>query len=78
MNSKTDKEDRTGDDIAFLSEIIADFRFGKQSIIEVPRNSDQIIPYNKMLNEALISINLKSYLLVDASNPIRPFQKKLT
>jgi len=27
MNSKTDKEDRSYDDITFLSEIIADFRF---------------------------------------------------
>ena len=26
MNSKTDKENRSCDDIAFLSEIIADFR----------------------------------------------------
>ncbi|CAB1057505.1 hypothetical protein D1BOALGB6SA_2258 [Olavius sp. associated proteobacterium Delta 1] len=27
MNSKTDKEDRSCNDIAFLSEIIANFRF---------------------------------------------------
>ena len=27
MNSKTDKEDRSFDDISFLSEIIADFRY---------------------------------------------------
>ncbi len=27
MNFKTDKEDRSCDDIAFLSEIIANFRF---------------------------------------------------
>jgi len=27
MNSKTDKDDRSCDDIAFLSEIIADFRY---------------------------------------------------
>ena len=33
MNSKTDKEDRSCDDIAFLSEIIADFRFWQVSII---------------------------------------------
>jgi hypothetical protein len=27
MNSKTDKDDRSCDDLAFLSEIISDFRF---------------------------------------------------
>jgi hypothetical protein len=30
MNSKTDKEDRSFDNIAFLSEIIADFRFWQE------------------------------------------------
>jgi hypothetical protein len=30
MNSKTDKEDRSFDDIAFLSEIIANFRFWQE------------------------------------------------
>ena len=33
MNSKTDREDRGCDDIALLSEIIADFRFWQVSII---------------------------------------------
>jgi hypothetical protein len=33
MNSKTVREDRSCDDIAFLYEIIADFRFWQVSII---------------------------------------------
>jgi hypothetical protein len=36
INFKTDKEDISCDDIAFLSEIIADFRFW-QSATEIPR-----------------------------------------
>ena len=32
MNSKTDKEDRNCDDIAFLSEIIADSRFWQEKL----------------------------------------------
>ena len=32
MNSKTDKEDRSCDDIAFLSEIIVDFIFWQEIV----------------------------------------------
>jgi hypothetical protein len=35
MNSKTDKEDRSCDDIAFLSEIIADFRLWQEIATQV-------------------------------------------
>ncbi len=39
MNSKTDNEDRSCDDIAFLYEIIVNFRFWqvRSSTIEIPR-----------------------------------------
>ena len=37
MNSKTDKEGRSYDDIAFLSEIIVNFRFWQE--IKTPRIS---------------------------------------
>ena len=38
MNSKTDKENRSYDDIAFLSEIIVNFRFWQvvSPLIEIP------------------------------------------
>jgi hypothetical protein len=32
IDSKTDKEDRSCDDIAFLSEIISDFRFWQEIV----------------------------------------------
>ena len=38
MNSKTDKEGRSCDDISFLSEIIADFRFWQEIVRQVSAN----------------------------------------
>ncbi len=42
MNSKPDKEDRRSDDIAFLSEIIDNFIFGKKSNIANTAKPGQI------------------------------------
>jgi hypothetical protein len=49
MNSETDKEDISYDDIAFLYEIIADFRFWqvRSSTIEIPRQYPAKTPPNK-------------------------------
>ena len=42
MNSKTDKENRSYDDIAFLSEIIVNFRFW-QGILKVCKSNFYVI-----------------------------------
>jgi hypothetical protein len=49
MNFKTDKENRGCDDIAFLSEIIADYRFWQvmSSTIEISRHYPAKTPPNK-------------------------------
>ena len=54
MNSKTDKEDRSCDDIAFLSEIIADSRFWQDNFTsESPcpclSNCYNVVLYSKFL-----------------------------
>ena len=38
MNSKTDKENRSCDDIAFLSEIIENFRFWQEIVPQLLSN----------------------------------------
>jgi hypothetical protein len=59
INSKTDKEDRSFDDIAFLSEIVADFRFGK--ITQCLKTSNlgllitDITNFNNPVNMTMIS-----------------------
>jgi hypothetical protein len=75
MNSKTDKEDRSCDDIVFLFEIITNFRLLQKSQISNPIKLVQIRAYHQFglyrenlklcLHPIYLQSNAKLYILTD-------------